>query len=140
MEVKQFIIKDVSKKFNISLQMLEKIIGTSSFVDSNLEHTILNHPVHIIDTSGVLSPSALIPFCKFGNWIGVKIDKIDVPVCDIFQAKILNDQLCYEVDPNKFSDSTKMTGFTFYVDTNNDRQIYSRDSDFSIYLNTLGKN
>ena len=29
--------------------------------------------------------------------MGVKIDKFDVPVCNSFQAKILNDQLCYEV-------------------------------------------
>ena len=59
-----------------------------------------------------------------------------------FQAKILNDQLCYEVDPNKFKDlvsSDKFKeGMTFYVDTNEDRQTSSKDTDFMIYLNTLG--
>ena len=53
-----------------------------------------------------LSPSAFIPFCDFGGnmaTMGVKIDQFDVPVCNSFQAKILNDQLCYEVDLNLLS-------------------------------------
>ena len=36
--------------------------------------------------------------------MGVKIDQFDVPVCNSFQAKVLNDQLCYEVDLSRFSD------------------------------------
>ena len=35
--------------------------------------------------------------------VGVKIDQFDVPVCNSFQAKILNAQLCYEVDLNWLS-------------------------------------
>ena len=35
--------------------------------------------------------------------MGVKIDQFDVPVCNSFQAKILNDQLCYEVDLKRFA-------------------------------------
>ena len=35
--------------------------------------------------------------------MGVKIDQFDVPVCNSFEATVLNDQLCYEVDPNKGS-------------------------------------
>ena len=35
--------------------------------------------------------------------MGIKIEQFDVPVCNSFQAKILYDQLCYEVDLSKFS-------------------------------------
>ena len=75
-------------------------------------------------------PSAFIPFCDFGgnmSSIGIKIDQFNVPVCNSFQAKILNDQLCYEVDLNRFSDKDKIEdelkiGFTFIMDYNEDRQ------------------
>merc|ERR1712235_198147 len=97
--------------FDIDLQEIENKIGNSPVLESNEAHRILNHPIHVIDKSGKLSPSALVPFCKFKNWIGVKIKHFDVPVCDIFEATILNDQLCYEVDPNKFRNkvSAKVT-------------------------------
>ena len=60
--------------------------------------------------------------------MGVKIDKFDVPVCNSFQAKILNDQLCYQVDLNRFSDKHDKDkelklGFHFILDYNEDRQI-----------------
>ena len=98
--------------------------------------------------------------------MGVKIDKFDVPVCNSFQAKVVNDQLCYEVDLNKFSDKSNIQkeldlGFNFFMDYNEDRQvtsnytISSKHKDFSmashvleyddqpehshIYFNTIGK-
>ena len=60
--------------------------------------------------------------------VGVKIDQFDVPVCNSFQAKILNDQLCYEVDLKKFSDPNNIhaelkLGFNFLLDYNEDRQV-----------------
>ena len=58
-----------------------------------------------MDQSGNLSPTALVPFCVFGgnmSVMGVKIDEFDVPVCNSFRPKVLMDQLCYEVDPNKY--------------------------------------
>ena len=58
--------------------------------------------------------------------VGIKIDHFDVPVCKSFEARILNDQLCYEVDLNKFSVNIERelkTGFTFVMDYNVDRQI-----------------
>ena len=60
--------------------------------------------------------------------VGIKIDQFDVPVCNSFQAKILNDQLCYEVDLNKFSikdniDNELKLGFAFLMDYNEDRQV-----------------
>jgi len=54
-----------------------------------------------------LSPTALIPFCEFGedgnfSRMGIEIDQFDVPVCNSFRPKIIEDQLCYEVNPNDY--------------------------------------
>ena len=143
-EVKQFIFKDISKMFNMTLTQFENNLGTNnSILDSDRLQKIVNHPVHIIGNSGELSPSALIPFCEFGGHetMGIKIDQFDVAVCNSFQAKILNDQLCYELDPNKFNVSKEdfKQGITFYVDTNEEKQTFPKDNDFKIYLDTLGK-
>ena len=91
---------------------------------------MINHPVHIYDqVSKQLSPSSLIPLCDFGGdmfSMGLKIDQFNTPVCHNFKAKILNDQLCYEVDLNRYKDSfsnNKLNqGLTLYIDTNIDRQ------------------
>ena len=127
---------------------------------------ITNHPVHIKLKNNQQSPSAFIPFCEFGgnmSAMGVKIDQFDIPVCSCFQARILNDQLCYEVDLNKYAkkdniDKNLELGFNFLMDYNEDRQVsFHQDmekktfglasniieSDQSshafIYLNTIGK-
>ena len=93
--------------------------------------------------------------------MGVKIDQFDIPVCNSFQAKILNDQLCYEVDLSRFthkdiSMEELKSGLTFILDYNIDRQVYLNDgkknvsmknhiveSDHehhaSIHLDTVGK-
>ena len=96
--------------------------------------------------------------------MGVKIDQFNVPVCNSFKAIILNDQLCYEVDPNLFinwreaEDQIKF-GLSLAVDLNEDRQMLENESvefgnleqktftsssenkkmDFSIHLETIGK-
>ena len=93
-------------------------------------HQLSNHPVHIVDERGDVSPSAFIPFCEFGgnmSAVGVKIDQFHVPVCNSFKAKVLNDQLCYEVDPNLFIDRTNTLkylklGLVLVLDYNEDRQ------------------
>ena len=60
--------------------------------------------------------------------LGTKIDQFDVPVCNSFKAKLFNDQLCYEVDLNKFADRNNVEsqldlGFNFIKDYNEDRQV-----------------
>ena len=60
--------------------------------------------------------------------MGVKIDQFAVPVCNSFQAKIMNVQLCYEIDLNRFSEKSNTKnelelGFTFLMDYNEDRQV-----------------
>ena len=127
----------------------------------------VSHPVHFVTKNRKVAPSALIPFCEFGgdmSIMGKKISELDFPVCNSFQAKILNDQLCYEVDLNRFSNKENINrelelGFNFVMDYNEDRQIdlnqYQRNEmelglassmvelDHSqkaiIYLNTIGR-
>ena len=129
--------------------------------------TVINHPVHILTKDNKLSPSALIPFCEFGGNMGnsgVKIDQFEIPVCNSFQAKILNDQLCYQVDLRMLSNERNIKaelelGFNFIMDYNEDRQVTFEKSsykkkiisltntivksdnfpDASIYLDTIGK-
>ena len=103
----------------------------------DLDNTVINHPVHIMSNDNKTSPSAFIPFCEFGgnmSSVGVKIDQFDVPVCNSFQDKILNDQLCYEVDLNKFSNKNNIAnelklGFNFIMDYNEDRQVTFDEND-----------
>ena len=58
--------------------------------------------------------------------MGVRIDQFDVPVCNSFQAKMLKDQICYEVDPNQFKthsiENDLELGLAFFMDYNEDRQ------------------
>ena len=93
--------------------------------------TSSNHPVHIINEDGTLSPSAFVPVCEFGGdmgAMGIMIDQFDFPVCNSFQAKIIMDQLCYEVDLNKYKnydyiEQQLKLGFVFFMDYNEDRQV-----------------
>ena len=135
----------------------------------SLVSTVTNHPVHIITNENEISPSALIPFCDFGGnkEMGVKINQFDGPVCNSFQAKIQNDQLCYEIDLNKNTNNiykASKLGFRFILDYNEDRQVImtndknpvvkdeanwfddfnrnaeaDKDKHAMIYLNTIGK-
>ena len=106
--------------------------------------------MHILDKNGNLLPSAFIPFCAFGtniSTLGVKIDKFSVPVCNNFKTKILNDQLCYEVDVNKVIDKQVLKkeldiGLTLLIDHNEDREVnIERKSEVEqTYLQNLGCN
>ena len=96
--------------------------------------------------------------------VGVSMEQFDSPVCNCFKTKLLNDQLCYEVDLNQFSNKSNIekelsSGFAFIMDYNEDRQItfdreFVREDDDDglvsridesdenqhafIYLNTIG--
>ena len=101
-------------------------------------HKITNHPVHLYNENGVLSPSALIPFCQFGNnktLLTEKKNKFRIPVCNSFQPKIFFNQLCYEININKFKDKHLFSeqnlklGLSMLVDTNFNHQYSGiRDS------------
>ena len=115
-----------------------------------------------------MSPSAFIPFCGFGrNISAMKSNQGNfrqmhsLPICNIFQAKILNDQLCYEVDLDKYKDKDNTekdlkSGLVFLYDYNEDRQVTliehdelihidrfdsqrsQEDENGFVYLNTIG--
>ena len=99
------------------------------------------------------------------NLMGVKIPNFEEPVCNSFQEKILNDQLCYEVDLDKFSNKSNIDkelklGFSFIMDYNEDRQVIvhedvstkkksgltakivesNQDRHALMYFNTIGNN
>ena len=70
--------------------------------------------------------------------MGQNIEQFDIPVCNSFKAKILNDQLCYEVDLDSFKNFENVEnqiklGFGFIMDYNEDRQtIFSQEKRQSI--------
>ena len=129
-------------------------------LDKKVLQTVSNHPVHILNNDGDLSPSSFIPFCSFGEeFIGKKIEDFDIPVCNIFNPKYYFDQLCYETDLHELKDNDKIEkqlekGFTLVLDYNEDREIgckepqgshnfktiYSNENDktsFSMFVNTI---
>ena len=113
---------------------------------------------------GKLSPSAFIPFCSFaGNWsiTGEYSDILNITVCNIFKKTIVNGQLCYRADVNKFKDKVEKKkiakeGFVFLLDYNENRmvelgggmdrrheselyEIEKGNDDALIYVETIGK-
>ena len=130
------ILESITSKYdlqynNIYSMALDGANGKNTGIeDWSTVHEISNHPVHIRKADGSRSPSAFIPFCYFGGNAeddGLNVDDFKYPVCNMFKAKVLNDQLCYEVDVNDLK--TKKTaedlkaGLTILVDYNEDRQI-----------------
>ena len=60
--------------------------------------------------------------------LGQKIDAFEVPVCNIFQATIWNNQLCYKMDLNNLKDELDIKyqlkdGIAFILDFNEERQF-----------------
>ena len=109
-------------------------------------HRITNHPVHIFDEKGNLSPSAFIPFCQFGrniSTLGSESDLFSIPVCNGFKAKLFYDQLCYEIDVNRFQDNFTeqdlQLGLSMLVDTNFNRHYSFRGKYISVLPETLGR-
>ena len=72
--------------------------------------------------------------------VGVNIDQFDVPVCNTFQARIVNDQPCYEVDLNRVSNKSNISD---KEDIGNGMAANLLESDKNqhafIYLETIGK-
>ena len=76
--------------------------------------------------------------------MGDKIDQFDVPVCNSFRPKIIRDQLCYTVDPNKYKDKTDIKGklsLSLYIHFNEERQMEDIDSteEKIVIVDTIGK-
>ena len=105
-----------------------------------------------MDENGKLMPTALVPFCAFSNnfsTMGVKIDQFDIPVCNIFRAKLYHDQFCYEADFNQFkqgSGSKEEISVSFFIHYNEERMVSfanskdrKGDDQNVIIVNTIGK-
>ena len=94
---------------------------------------LYHHPVHIKDVNNQES-SAFIPFCAFGGkFLGQMIHNFNIPVCNSFKPRLLNDHLCYEVDLNNIRNKETVkedikSGFVFVMDYNEDRQVINRDN------------
>ena len=88
---------------------------------------LIHHPVHILDENGQISPSSFIPFCEIGgdsSKMGAKILNFSVNVCKSFKPKVLNDRLCYQINPNDFEMNSELElrmGLIFFLDYNEDR-------------------
>ena len=101
------------------------------YLDINLAQRITNHPVHIQGPNGSLNPSAFIPFCGIGinmSSMSSKINQFSFPICNSFRSTVLNDQLCYELNPNDFIGGNNLKeslrgGITLVIDNNEDREV-----------------
>ena len=95
--------------------------------------------------------------------MGLDNEEFDLPLCNNFEEKVLNDQLCFQVDLNKYKkvdtlEHDMKLGLAFFMDFNEDRQVIlqenvirnpkslvgsidkSHDNDNAIiYLDTLGQ-
>ena len=105
------------------------LLINSTFVESMKIQNVAH--VNRKDDSGKF---ALIPFCEFGgdmSVMGVKVDQFNVPVCNSFRPRIVMDQLCYQVDPNEYTDKIDLQelkeegeiSLTLFIHYNEDRQM-----------------
>ena len=100
-------------------------------LDHDLLHTITNHPVHIIDSNGKMSPSAFIPFCSFGKSmeiVGMTLEGFNDPVCNSFVPTVHHNQLCYKIDlenfrNNKETENQLKYGLILILDYNENKQF-----------------
>ena len=132
-------------------EILGRTVLNCCFLEEELIKRIENHPVHILDQYGNLSPSSFIPFCSFGGKKGImgkRIDGFSTPVCNSFVPKLFNGQLCYEVDLENFK--TNLTnirkglksGLVLVLDINKERQsekyYHYQHKDVRFFLDSLG--
>ena len=108
---------------------------------------VSNHPVHMIDTNGSLSPSAFIPFCSFGgdfDAMGTNFSNFNVPVCNSFKATVKDEQICYEIDLEKYRNERDLVkhlqeGLVLYMDYNEDKQltVEKNKENALVYMDTI---
>ena len=81
---------------------------------------------------------------------GVYTDMFTVPVCNIFEETMLDGQLCYQADLDRFRnmvDKKKIAteGFVFLLDYNENRMVDSfllqkNEKEAMIYVQTIAEN
>ena len=60
--------------------------------------------------------------------MGPLIDQFSFPICRSFKARVLNNQLCYELNPNEYIGQHNLqeslrVGITLVIDDNEDREV-----------------
>ena len=91
-------------------------------------------------STGLLSPSAFIPFCDLGgeaSLVGRRVAGFGVPVCDKFEPRLVEGQICYSLDTDLYFKqfrrgregregrdySNGKEGLTLLLDYNEERNI-----------------
>ena len=81
------------------------------------------HPPHLIDTSGSLTPAALIPFCAYQtntNLMGQTRQGLPFTACSQFKPTILEGKMCYSVNLTSLDTEKtkpgKWAGLVFLLD------------------------
>ena len=102
------------------------------------------HPPHLIDSSGSVTPAALIPFCAYQtNMTVVGQTRQDLPftVCDRFKSTILEGQICYSLNLSMIetekSDVGQSHGLSFLVDPGNFEQYEDKQQPKNSIANAL---
>jgi hypothetical protein len=97
------------------------------------------HPPHLLDSQGRQTgvPAALIPFCAYSSQMAITgeyIDGLDFPVCNKFQPKVLDGQLCYSLSVSsiippqeKKTQPGKKNGIFFAIDIEEDSSSVSNN-------------
>ena len=102
----------------------------------------------MIDKNGSLSPSAFIPFCSFGgdfDAMGAYHSNFKVPVCNSFQPTVKDEQICYELDLEKYKNELFLVkqlqeGLVLYLDFNEDKQLTvetNKENSASVNVDTI---
>ena len=140
-------VVDITGEVDIKMmsnKVFEILIFYIDVIDKMLFQAVSNHPIHILNNKGELSPSS---FCSFGRkFIGIKRKEFKIPVCNIFKPKNYFDQICYETDLQELKDGNSNQlrrqlelGLTLVLDYNEERQAANHiDVDaFSLFLDTI---
>ena len=72
------------------------------------------HPPHLIDSSGSLTPSALIPFCSYQTDMSLLVQTstdLPFPICSQFRPTALEGQLCYSLNVSALNPPKSKVGF-----------------------------
>ena len=92
--------------------------------------------------------------------MGTKVKGFNIPVCNSFKAKVVHDQLCYEVDLKNYEkkenrEKELSDGLILLLDLNEDRQTFGgemikngmtesfnngKEESFQIHLDTICNN
>ena len=79
-------------------------------------------PPHLVNPKGELLPTAFIPICAYrGNLLGSIMSRVNFTICDIFEPKLVGNQMCYSLNPQKTKgwkiEPTQRNGLLLVIDS-----------------------